>query len=110
MTLDESMQEKINQIQISEQNLHQLTSQKQNFNSQLIEIDASLQEISKSEKSYKIIGNIMIETNSEDLKKELESKKEMLDLRLKSVQKQEERIKQKIADTQKEVMEAMRKK
>lgn len=104
------MQEKINFIQISEQNLNQLNSQKQSFQSQLVEIEGSLLELSKTKKAYKIIGNIMIETETELLKSDLNSKKEMLDLRLKSIQKQEERIKQKIQDTQKDVMDAMKKK
>lgn len=110
MKIDDSMQEKINFIQISEQNLQQLNSQKQNFQSQMVEIEGSLVEISKTKKAYKIIGNIMVETETDALKSDLESKKEMLDLRLKSIQKQEDRIKQKIADTQKEVMESIKKK
>lgn len=110
MKIDDSMQEKINFIQISEQNLNQLNSQKQSFQSQLVEIEGSLLELSKTKKAYKIIGNIMIETETELLKSDLNSKKEMLDLRLKSIQKQEERIKQKIQDTQKDVMDAMKKK
>ena len=110
MKIDDSMQEKINFIQISEQNLHQLLSQKQTFQSQMMEVEGSLLEISKTKKTYKIIGNIMVEMDPEKLKIDLDSKKEMLDLRLKSIQKQEERIKQKIAETQKEVMDAMKKK
>lgn len=102
------MQEKINFIQISEQNLNQLNSQKQSFQSQLVEIEGSISEILKTKKAYKIIGNIMVESDTETLKSDLESKKEMLDLRLKSIQKQEERIKQKISDTQKDVMSAMK--
>jgi len=52
----------------------------------------------------------MVATDAEALKKDLLSKKEMLDVRVKSVQKQEEKLKQKIAEIQKEVMESMKKK
>lgn len=110
MKIDDSMQEKINFIQVSEQNLSQLSSQKQVFQSQLIEVEGSLLEVSKTKRAYKIIGNIMVEADSDSLKKDLDSKKEMLELRLKSIQKQEERIRLKVADTQKEVMDSMKKK
>lgn len=110
MKLDDSMQEKINQIQVSEQNLNALISQKQNFQTQLLEIESSLSEISKTKSAYKIIGNIMVSTDVESLKKDLSSKKEMLDIRMKTIQKQEEKLKQRIQDIQKEVMESMKKK
>lgn len=110
MKIEDSVQEKINTIQVSEQNLHSLISQKQNFQSQLMEVDGSLIEISKTKNAYKIIGNIMVASDVESLKKDLESKKEMLDIRLKSIQRQEEKIKQKIQEIQKEVMDAMKKK
>ncbi len=110
MKLDDSMQEKINQIQVSEQSLNTLISQKQNFQAQLMEVESSLAEISKAKNAYRIIGNIMIASDVETLKNDLASKKEIIDLRIKTIQKQEDKLKQKISDTQKEVMESMRKK
>lgn len=110
MKIEDGMQEKINQIQISEQNLHSLISQRQNFQAQAMEIESSLLEISKTKNAYKIIGNIMVASDVETLKKDLSSKKEMLDIRIKSVQKQEEKLKLKISETQKEVMDSMKKK
>ncbi len=104
------MQEKINEIQLIEQNLHSLINQRQTFQAQTMEVESSLSEISKTKNAYRIIGNIMIAADAEALKIELSSKKEMLDIRVKSVQKQEEKLKQKITDIQKEVMDAMKKK
>jgi prefoldin beta subunit len=110
MKENEPMQEKIGQIQILEQNLHSIISQRQNFQAQEMEVESSLSELSKTKNAYKIIGNIMVASDAESLKTELSSKKEMLDIRIKSIQKQEEKIKQKISDIQKEVMDSMKKK
>jgi prefoldin beta subunit len=108
MKTENQMQEKINQIQVIEQNLHSVINQRQTFQAQNMEVESSLLELSKTKNAYKIIGNIMVATDAENLKKDLLSKKEMLDIRVKSVQKQEEKLKQKIAEIQKEVMDSMK--
>mgnify|MGYP001241783816 CR=1 FL=1 len=110
MKIESQMQEKISQIQVFEQNLHSLNSQRQTFQAQAMEIESSLLELSKTKNAYKIIGNIMVAADAENLKKDLTSKKEMLDIRIKSVQKQEEKLKGKISEIQKEVMDSMKKK
>ncbi|MBR9690105.1 hypothetical protein GOV08_00285 [Candidatus Woesearchaeota archaeon] len=110
MKIEDNAQEKINMIQAYEQNLSALISQKQSFQSQLLEIESSLIEIQKTKKAYKIIGNIMVETDVPALKKDTKQRQEMLKLRIDSIEKQEEKIKEKIADTQKEVMDTMKKK
>lgn len=110
MKENENMQENIGQIQILEQNLHSIIQQRQNFQAQEMEVESSLSELSKTKSAYKIIGNIMVASDAESLKTELSSKKEMLDIRIKSIQKQEEKIKLKISDIQKEVMDSMKKK
>ena len=95
--------EKINQLSAYEQNLQTLLSQRQNIHSQILETQSALKEVSNSKESYKIIGNIMVLSNSEELKKELTEKEDMLNIRLKSIQKKEESVKQKAQELQKEI-------
>jgi len=103
MTEDKS-QEKIAQLQLLEQNMQNFLMQKQQFQMQLSEISSALDNIKDSKKAYKIIANIMIDAKKEDLEKELKQKKEMLELRIKNLEKQETDIKDKSQKLQKEVL------
>ena len=51
----------------------------------------------------------MVESKPSDLLKEVEKRSEMLSLRLKSMEKQEENIKSKIEEIQKEILGGMKK-
>ena len=75
---------------------------------QLNEILSALENIKDAKKSYKIIANVMIDTNKEDLEKELNQKKEMLEIRIKNLEKQEESIREKSQKMQKEVLGSMK--
>lgn len=107
----ETNENKIAQLQLLDQNLQQILMQKQQYQSQIIEIDNSLEELEKSKGNvYKIVGAIMVNGDKEELKKELLSKKELVELRIKSFEKQENQIKEKIDALQSEVMLEMKKK
>lgn len=93
-----------------EQNMQQTLSQKQQFQMQLMEIDSALKEIKDTEKAYKIVGNIMVSSSKEDLEKDLTSKKEMTEIRVKTFEKQENSLKEKAEGLRKEVMTEMEKK
>ena len=104
------MSEKINQLQMLEQNLQQILAQKQQIQMQQMEIDSALTELKKTETAYKIVGNIMVASPKEDLMKDLESKKEVVDIKIKTIEKQEEKLKEKASNFRTEVMEGMEKK
>ena len=94
MEIDKKTKEKINDLQLMEQKLQSFLIQKQSFQVQLLEVENALTEIKSAKgSSYKIVGTIMVETKKEDLTKDLENKKEVLDLRIKTLEKQEEKIK-----------------
>ena len=63
-------EEKIAQLQLLEQNMQTFLMQKQQFQLQLSEVASALENLKDSKKSYKIIANIMIDVNKEDLEKE----------------------------------------
>ncbi|MEM0465807.1 MAG: prefoldin subunit beta [Candidatus Pacearchaeota archaeon] len=105
MNIDKETQEKIHELQSFEQNIQSLLIQKQAFQMELSETENALSEIIKTKDDvYKMIGNIMIKTSKENIKKELEQKKELLLLRLKSIENQEEKISKKADELREEVM------
>ncbi len=100
--------DKLRQLQILEQSLQAVVSQKQQFQTQLIEIESALIELEKSNTSYKIIGNIMVASKKDDLKKELTEKKDVFSARVKMLDKQEEKLKTEAEKLQKELMKDMK--
>jgi len=91
----ESSEEKIQQLQALEQNMQNFLMQRQQFQMQLVEVDSALDEIKNKDSVYRIIGNIMVSSNKEDVKNELEEKKKLLEIRVSNLEKQEQRLKEK---------------
>lgn len=105
MEITKEAESKIAQLQLIEQNLTNLLNQKQNFQAQQIEINNALEELKKTQgKTYKIIGQVMVASDKDLLKKELESKKEIVELRIKKIEEQESQIREKAKKIQEEVM------
>jgi len=83
-------EKKIQELQLLEQNLQNTLLQKQAFQLELSETQAALKEIEKSgDEVFKIIGNLMIKTEKTKMQEELENKKKILELRMKTLEKQE---------------------
>src|SRR3989338_6555455 len=99
-----SPQESIARLQILEQNLQAILMQKQQFQTQLLEIESALKEIQTSKTIYKIVGNIMVNTEKQDIEKDLQQKKEFLNLRINSLEKQEKQLNDKTKQLQEDVM------
>ena len=96
--------EQMQRIQLLEQNIQAVNMQKQQFQTQLFEIDGALKEISTSPVAYKIIGGLMMATDKDTLTKELLSKKELLELRIQTLEKQEKQLKERSKKVQDDVM------
>ncbi|MBI2667176.1 prefoldin subunit beta [Candidatus Woesearchaeota archaeon] len=110
MKISKETEQSIAQLQLLEQNLQNFFMQKQTFQSQLLEIENAVKELDlTNEDSYKIIGNIMIKEKKDKLIKEIKSKKEIIELRLKSIEKQELKIKEKAEELQKKVVKELEK-
>ena len=109
--VDKETEQKIGQLQLMEQNLQNFLMQKQSFQTQLYEIDNALQELEKTkDKTYKIVGTVMIASKKEDLIKDLKEKKSVVELRIKSLEKQEKALKEKASQIQADVMSHLKKK
>ena len=89
--------------------MQQLLMQKQAFQLQMMEIESALKELDGAGEAYKIIGNIMVLTKREELEKELKEKKETLELRISSLEKQETKTREKAASLQKDILSVIRK-
>lgn len=104
----EDQQKQIQELQMMEQNMTSLAMQKQNIQLQLAEIESALKELEGKDKAYKIIGNILVETDRPALAEELQGKKEIAELRLKTFEKQETKLKDKMQELQNEVMQKLK--
>ncbi len=81
---------KIQEMQFLEHNLQNLLLQKQSFQLELSETTSALKELEHSgDETFKIIGQLMIKIEKSKIQKELEEKKKILNLRIKTIQGQE---------------------
>ncbi|MBI5065578.1 prefoldin subunit beta [Candidatus Woesearchaeota archaeon] len=103
-------QEKIQQLQIIEHNLSNLSAQKQQFQNQVFEVDNALKELNSSKQTFKIVGNIMVESSKNDLEAELKERKELSELRVQTFEKQEKKLQDQAKKLQEEVLAEMKKK
>jgi prefoldin beta subunit len=97
--------QKIQEISMMEQNLQNLLLQKQAFQMELSETLAAKREIDNAgEDVFKIVGQLMIKTDKEKVKKELENKEKLLGIRVKSFEKQESIFSEKIESLRSEII------
>jgi len=98
----------VTQLQLLQQNIQNVLVQKQQFQQELLEIESALKELPSSTQSYQIIGKLMIAKDKEALLKDLEERKEIIDLRIKNFDKQEKQLKESLEETQKKALEELK--
>jgi prefoldin beta subunit len=98
------------QFQMFQQQLQSVLIQKESLKLQNTEIERALEELNatKQKSAYKITGNIMVNKPVEDLKKELQESKETIEVRIKSLEKTEERINNKLKELQTKLNEMVK--
>jgi prefoldin beta subunit len=102
-------QEKIQEMQILEQQLQNTIIQKQAFQIESTETSSALEELEKSgDEVFKIIGQLMIKSEKSKIKEELLNKQKILELRIKSFEKQENSLTEHLEKLQEEVSESMK--
>ena len=72
-----------------------ISRQRQELERELMETNSALAEIEKLPENaevYKAVGYLLIKVDRESVKRELEDKRDILELRVKRVRKQEERL------------------
>jgi len=103
-------EEKIHQLQVAEQNMQQLLMQKQAFQTQLMEVESAQEEIKNSDTVYKVIGSLMLKSKKEDIEKDLKDKNEVLSLRLKNIERQEEAAQERVRKLREEILQGIKEK
>jgi len=90
----------LGQFQVHQQQLHAILIQKENLKLQMLEIERALEELeaSKEKEAYKIAGPIMIKKSLKDLKTDLKERKDNFDLRVKTLERAEERTIKKLKE------------
>ena len=109
MDISKETEQKISQLQMFEQSLQSFLGQKQQFQIQLVEVESALNELNGTDKAFKIIGNIMVESDKSELKADLQSKREMLEMRIKTMEKQELQVREKASKLQSEILKKIKK-
>ncbi|MEM5820640.1 MAG: prefoldin subunit [Candidatus Aenigmatarchaeota archaeon] len=67
------------------------------------EIEEVLEELQKSERqeAYKLIGNVLVKKSKEEIINELKEEKEIIDLRFKNLEKQKQKLEEKLNEFRK---------
>ena len=105
MEFDKDTQKKIKELQNYEQNLHNLLIQKQAFEIELVESENAYNEVSKStEDIHRLVGNILIKTDKKKVQEELKKRKDLITLRIKSIETQESVISRQLEELKKDVL------
>lgn len=106
--MDKETQNNIQELQILEQNMHNILMQKQAFQLEINEATNALEEVkSTQEDIYKVTGTIMLKADKEKTVKELEERKKLLEMRLDSLEKQEKLIESKAEELKKETQKSL---
>ncbi len=91
-----------------QQQAQAIASQRLQMELQMKEAERALEEIEKlgeNAEVYKSIGNILIKSEKAKVGEELKERKETLDLRIKTLQRQEEKIQTKLKEMQAQIQE-----
>lgn len=99
------MQQNIVEFEKNRNQLLAISNQKQQFQIQSAALSEAVSELEKTseKKVFKAVGNILIQVDTEKVKKEISEKKESLELRIKTLQKQEDSMVSKLNKLKSEI-------
>ena len=97
----------IQEIQMIEQTIQNLLLQKQAFQMELSETQQALEEIRNAgEEVFKIIGQLMLKTDKKKIEEELKNKEKLLNLRVTTMEKQENALNEKLTSLRDAVVDS----
>ena len=103
-------QKKIQELQMLEQNLQNILLQKQSFQMELAETESAIAELQNSgDEVFKIVGQLMIKSDKNKISEELSNKQKMIDMKLKTFEKQEDSVTQQLRSLREEVLNESKK-
>jgi len=104
------IESKLIRLQELQEQLRMLILRRQQLESQLMEVEHALEQVEKLDQDaeiYKTAGYIMFRTTKKQVVDELTDKKETLELRIKTVQKQESLIRKQFEDLRKDISKTL---
>lgn len=108
--LPPQIQNQLAQLQQLQQQAQAMLSQKSQIEALIRETDAAVKELEKSPDDavvYKSVGELLFKAEKPKLLEELKEKKDMMDLRLKTMTKQEERIQSRFTQLQDQLKQSL---
>lgn len=90
----DELQKQLNEFQETQRQLQFVSSQKSQLQMQVEELKMAEEELSKSEKGtiYRAAGPLLIETSKTDASADLKGKKELFEMRVSVLSKQEDKL------------------
>ena len=106
--MDKETEQLLTQAQIYQQHIQTILTQKSALSLELNEIRKSLEEIgnTKEKSVFKLSGPIMIRVGAKEITKELKDKESTINLRMKTIEKQETNLKGKIEELRSKIMKS----
>ncbi|MBS3067385.1 prefoldin subunit beta [Candidatus Micrarchaeota archaeon] len=106
---DPELEKSLVEYENLERQLQVLVLQKHQLQLQLNEINLAQEEIKKARGDvYKSIGSVMVKSSPEDAEKDLKDRKDLSDMRLGTIVKQEEKLRSNLVILQKKLQEKMK--
>ncbi|ADB58700.1 prefoldin subunit beta [Archaeoglobus profundus] len=104
--LPPQVQNMIAQLQTTQQQLQMVVSQKLQLENALREIEEAIKEVEKASEDtpiYKTVGTVLVKTKKDEVLKELNEKKETIEVRIRALSRQEEKLKERLQELQNKV-------
>jgi prefoldin beta subunit len=105
VSISKEDQDDIIKFQQTQQQIQILLMQKQNIQMQGAEIEGAMKELEKAKEkdAFEVIGNIMVKKPKKEIMDSLKEKKELMDLRMSTIDKQAEKLNEKAVELQKKL-------
>ena len=101
------IKEQVSRLHQIQQNLQAIMMKKQQIEQETSDTDRAIEEIKKIDednKVYKRYNTLLIKANRENILKELEEKKDTLDIRMEVVEKQEKRVSDNLKEVENKII------
>ena len=105
------LQEQIGKLQLSQQNLQSIMTQKQHLEMEKAETEKALEELAKvsdGDTVFKQAGTVLIKSKKQDMIDELQERIEMAKTRSTVLEKQESRLKETLKEQESKITEMMK--
>jgi prefoldin beta subunit len=110
-TIPPAAQQLLLQLSTFQQSASAIALQREGLALQRAELERAIKElgnVKEKEEVYKAVGPILVKSAKARLQRELTERKETTELRLRSLEEQEKRLKAKVAETQRKLQELLK--